>query len=246
MGDNTAIEDIGLEKLAEDEIRGEIFKIVHRNNNVAEATDLLYKYFSHLIAGYRAKEAVNFHQVVCNGHEWVDVIYTATGANPVTKQMCRLCGFPKPQHELDLDLIAEFGFPELHDNPVKQEAELSGQQGKEGGVWVKASEELPEKRKRINGRLNGVPAIVENSNLIEGYMSANNHLARIVDVEWLKPLIIEQGNSEEIERLKLIIKELQYEYMAVQVEPGFRKDDLIDSLQKENELLKEEIKKYQS
>lgn len=51
--------------------------------------------------------------------------------------------------------------------------------------FVKCTEGLPPYNKPICGKLKGRPAIVTNSKLVEGFVSANGNLERIEDVEWL-------------------------------------------------------------
>lgn len=56
---------------------------------------------------------------------------------------------------------------------------------KRGMRWVKASERLPESKKLYCGKLKGKPALVSDWNLRKGWISVNNNLERIEDVEWL-------------------------------------------------------------
>lgn len=51
--------------------------------------------------------------------------------------------------------------------------------------FVKCTEGLPPYNKPICGKLKGRPAIVTNSKLVEGFVSANGNLERMEDVEWL-------------------------------------------------------------
>jgi hypothetical protein len=72
------------------------------------------------------------------------------------------------------------------------------------GVWVSCVDRLPEKMKQVNGRLNGRPAIVCNSRLVDGFVTANGNLERCKDVEWLDESGSEQlaKKDEEIAELK--------------------------------------------
>ncbi len=67
----------------------------------------------------------------------------------------------------------------------KQNFQKFQSEQKPSGVWVKASERLPEKGKIYNGKLNGKPAIVWESKLLDGYVTANGNIERVTDVEWL-------------------------------------------------------------
>jgi hypothetical protein len=51
--------------------------------------------------------------------------------------------------------------------------------------WIEASERLPELRKQVYGKLQGRLVIVENSNLVEGYITANGNLEPVNLIEWL-------------------------------------------------------------
>lgn len=256
MGDNTA-NDTELEKLAHD-------IAMHAWTNAANAYRMypdnkhnFTDYWANIgkdlaIVGYRAKEASLQSKEVApiwytkkELYNWLrhenyetDIAAELAERWAISSQMAFQKGWEKAYNDKKAGTLDYVYYPE------KEEAELSGQQGKEGGV-AKLFKWLDEQRNHYKSLGESDDNItrywagrVDSINAIKIYLESN--------IEWLKPIIIEQGNSEEIERLKLIIKELQSEYMAVQVEPGFRKDDLIDSLQKENELLKEEIKKYQS
>lgn len=89
-----------------------------------------------------------------------------------------------------------------------QQFQSKENEGKQAGVFVKASERMPEYNKLVNGKLNGRPALVKNSNLAKGYMTANGNLERIVFIEWLDESI-ESGERGEVERLKGEIERLK-------------------------------------
>lgn len=105
--------------------------------------------------------------------------------------------------------------------------------------WVKANERLPEKGKYLNGKLQGRPVIVCNSNLVEGYITANGNLEPVNLVEWLEEQAndyegYEDWNDErdclgsEILAYKQIIKELKTRPEAQEQKPIWIKveDDL--------------------
>lgn len=55
----------------------------------------------------------------------------------------------------------------------------------EGLRFIKCSDRLPDDRNDYNGRLSGRPAIVHDWKLAKGYVTANGHLEKVEDVEWL-------------------------------------------------------------
>ncbi len=105
------------------------------------------------------------------------------------------------------------------------------------GIWVKASERLPEHKKQVNGRLQGRPAIVSNSKLVDGYVTANGNLEPVNLVEWLDESVASSVKDDEY--LSLFN---QFVHFALTT---FEDASPISSLKKLGEEIKEVIKEIQ-
>lgn len=75
-----------------------------------------------------------------------------------------------------------------------------------GMSWVKASERLPPLMKKVCGKANDRPAVVENTNISLGFVTANGHLERVANIEWLDESQSPDLESADIADLKIEIE----------------------------------------